>query len=516
MAPVGGVGFCRNPNGVGQGEEDALLPNAGGLVRGNARTDEREPTDPAVQPGPSRLAHLRVESLLGRGPGMAAASLATTVFLTLVALHAGHQLGAVLPWTALALLHMIAELVLFTSYKTDPDRFGPWRWELLTWIVVLVVGQPILSAWAWLYMPWDDPAMVTAVIAVLVTHWIGTIVWLACSRGAYFVHLVLGPAQLFLILWIRGGTYQPLAPLGLLLGVAATIVHLEYEMLVNRQFNNQLELERLAAQQSTVFDTIAEAVVTVEYGRIGMFNARFLELIDRSPDEVAGRQAGDVVAELGVSARLADGRIVSAQLRGDEGGVVHVAMRGRTVTGHANHQVWVCVDETERLRDEQAIRHLAARDDLTGMLNRRALRQLLDDLWHASRLPVGLLLLDLDGFKAVNDRHGHEVGDLVLRSLAVSLSESLPECTFGRLGGDEFVCVVHEGTIHDLERIADIVCMTSRRTVDTPRGPLRLSSSVGVTGITASMDRTVALRLADEAMYRAKRSGGNTWVLAET
>lgn len=176
----------------------------------------------------------------------------------------------------------------------------------------------------------------------------------------------------------------------------------------------------------------------------------------------------------------------------------------------------MCVDETERLRDEQAIRHLAARDDLTGMLNRRALRQLLDDLWHASRLPVGLLLLDLDGFKGVNDRHGHEVGDLVLRSLAVSLSESLPECTFGRLGGDEFVCVVHEGTIHDLERIADVICTTSRRTVDTPRGPLRLSSSVGVTGINASMDRTVALRLADEAMYRAKRSGGNSWVLAET
>ncbi len=149
------------------------------------------------------------------------------------------------------------------------------------------------------------------------------------------------------------------------------------------------------------------------------------------------------------------------------------------------------------------------------MLNRRALRQLLDDLWHASRLPVGLLLLDLDGFKAVNDRHGHEVGDLVLRSLAVSLSESLPECTFGRLGGDEFVCVVHEGTIHDLERIADIVCMTSRRTVDTPRGPLRLSSSVGVTGITASMDRTVALRLADEAMYKVKNSGKGGYSFSE-
>lgn len=493
-----------------------MLPDAGDPFRGTPRSDQRDPPDAASEPGPSRLDHLRVESLLGRGPGMAAASLATAGFLGLVALRAGNRPATVVPWIVLAVLHAGAELALLTSYARDPDRHDPWHWELLTWLVVLVIGQPILSAWAWLYMPWDEPAMVTAVIAVLVAHWIGIIVWLACSRGAYLVHLILGPGQLFLVLWVRGEVYRPLAPLGLLLGVAATIVHLEYEMLVNRQFNNQLELERLAAQQSTVFDTIAEAVVTVEYGRIGMFNARFLELIDRSPDEVAGRPAAEVIAELGVSARLADGRIVSAQLRGDEGGVVHVAMRGRTVTGHANHQVWVCVDETERLRDEQAIRHLAARDDLTGMLNRRALRQLLDDLWHASRLPVGLLLLDLDGFKGVNDRHGHEVGDLVLRSLALSLTESLPECTFGRLGGDEFVCVVHEGTIHDLERIADVVCMTSRRTVDTPRGPLRLSSSVGVTGINASMDRTVALRLADEAMYRAKRSGGNSWVLAET
>lgn len=176
----------------------------------------------------------------------------------------------------------------------------------------------------------------------------------------------------------------------------------------------------------------------------------------------------------------------------------------------------MCVDETERLRDEQAIRHLAARDDLTGMLNRRALRQLLDDLWRAGRLPIGLLLLDLDGFKTVNDRHGHETGDIVLRSLAVSLSESLPDCTFGRLGGDEFVCVVHDGTLAELERIADLICTTTRRTVDTPRGPMRLSSSVGVAAVTPTMDRTVALRLADEAMYRAKRAGGNSWIQAET
>ena len=89
---------------------------------------------------------------------------------------------------------------------------------------MLVIGQPILSAWAWLYMPWDEPAMVTAVIAVLVAHWIGIIVWLACSRGAYLVHLVLGPGQLFLVLWVRGEVYRPLAPLGLLLGVRVNAV----------------------------------------------------------------------------------------------------------------------------------------------------------------------------------------------------------------------------------------------------------------------------------------------------
>jgi diguanylate cyclase (GGDEF)-like protein len=168
--------------------------------------------------------------------------------------------------------------------------------------------------------------------------------------------------------------------------------------------------------------------------------------------------------------------------------------------------------DVERLRRDNAIAvRAAAEDPLTGVGNRRALTEALHAAELAAQVEVGraatsLLLIDLDAFKAINDRHGHVVGDEVLRAVALALrSVARSHDTVVRLGGDEFV-VLAVGADAEAGRL-----LAERATraiaairIDSPAGPLSLRASVGV----ATTDETVAvpdlLERADAAMYEVK------------
>ena len=168
--------------------------------------------------------------------------------------------------------------------------------------------------------------------------------------------------------------------------------------------------------------------------------------------------------------------------------------------------------DVERLRhDTAAAQRAALEDPLTGFGNRRAL----DDALRQARLedavdlhPTSLLLLDLDAFKAINDRHGHTVGDLVLRSAANAIRQAArAEDTVARLGGDEFV-VLARGTDEEAgtrlaERVAQAV---NGLEVTVPGGPLRLGASVGVRTTGADLTLEDLLEAADAAMYDVKRA----------
>src|SRR5205085_35239 len=98
-------------------------------------------------------------------------------------------------------------------------------------------------------------------------------------------------------------------------------------------------------------------------------------------------------------------------------------------------------DVSRRVAERELLDNLAHRDELTGLLNRRALMSALD-IRLASRRPTSLIFLDLDGFKAINDTHGHQVGDALLRECGRRLTDTLREDDIiGRLGGDEFVVI---------------------------------------------------------------------------
>ncbi len=179
-----------------------------------------------------------------------------------------------------------------------------------------------------------------------------------------------------------------------------------------------------------------------------------------------------------------------------------IVLAVRTVVNAGHH-----AEVNQRLGRE------ATRDELTGLLNRRAV---LDVLTLAEQDPTAgsetsVLLLDLDGFKGINDLHGHHAGDHVLIGVARRLEKCVrPTDAVARLGGDEFVVVVRGGDPHAVaQRIRDSVI----RPLDWERFSLKVGCSVGVCrrdkgdGVTLSPDRM--LDRADQALYRAKDLGGN-------
>ncbi len=160
-------------------------------------------------------------------------------------------------------------------------------------------------------------------------------------------------------------------------------------------------------------------------------------------------------------------------------------------------------------RTQRALELLAARDPLTGALNAAAfadrLGQELDRNRRYSR-PLALLYLDLDDFKAVNDRHGHHTGDAVLRLVADATRGAVRQSdVVGRLGGDEFAVLMPE-TEGPVAHAAATRLASSIRTVF--KGTPSVTASIGVVSMLgAAAGPDALLQRADAAMYEAKRAG---------
>ena len=166
-------------------------------------------------------------------------------------------------------------------------------------------------------------------------------------------------------------------------------------------------------------------------------------------------------------------------------------------------------------RAEREQRMAARTDPLTGIANRRAFVEAANAAL-AKRGEAVLLLCDLDRFKAVNDRFGHEVGDAVLVAFCAAASVILPkEAALGRLGGEEFACLLPGATPADAHRTAENLRGAFAR-ITLPDWPdLHLSVSVGLAEATPGCDFDRMLRRADQALYAAKALGRNRVEIAE-
>jgi diguanylate cyclase (GGDEF)-like protein/PAS domain S-box-containing protein len=265
----------------------------------------------------------------------------------------------------------------------------------------------------------------------------------------------------------------------------------------------------------------AIAVLTTE-GMIAYANAAANELvIGRNSEELVGRSVGDFVngdtAKLFASmTRAADtGQaepLPDFELHRADGTSVRVegVVLPTTHAGAAALQL-VLRDVTERSRTEAELMHAALHDPLTGLANRRLLT---DRIAHAqarakrSGNGIGLLFVDIDHFKRVNDEHGHAVGDLVLRELAGRLRGALrPGDTVARYGGDEFVVVCEDLTNGGiLAGVAERIHAAVSLPIVVHGSEIAVGFSIGIAA-DDGVGTDELLERADRAMYEAKEQG---------
>jgi diguanylate cyclase (GGDEF)-like protein/PAS domain S-box-containing protein len=179
-------------------------------------------------------------------------------------------------------------------------------------------------------------------------------------------------------------------------------------------------------------------------------------------------------------------------------------------------------DVTERRRRETRLRQLAERDPLTGVHNRRSFLQVLRErlaslerLGRRADAEWYLMLIDLDGFKHVNDTCGHAGGDAVLIAVAAGIRERMRlDDVVARLGGDEFAVLMQSGVASDALAVGEQIIARIAESAKTFAGAPPVTASIGIVRLRAGRGADATLGAADAAMYDAKRAGKGRCVVA--
>lgn len=249
-------------------------------------------------------------------------------------------------------------------------------------------------------------------------------------------------------------------------------------------------------------------------------NAAAGRYLHTHPEKLVGCSAGELLlmASTGMESREAEGvlgeflqaaeegRVVDTEARIDDGGATKWL---RVIGEPVGEDVAVTlVDVTDLKAREMHMESIAWSDPLTGVLNRRGFeRDAAHRLSESADLATGaLLFIDLNDFKQINDRFGHEIGDQLLVIAAERLRKGLRNCDIvGRPGGDEFVALVPDVKARLAERLANRLAESLERPYLIEGKTLRCAASIGLALYPANANTlTGLLRAADQAMYRAK------------
>ncbi|MCC8934336.1 ammonium transporter [Rhizobium sp. 'Codium 1'] len=285
------------------------------------------------------------------------------------------------------------------------------------------------------------------------------------------------------------------------------------------QVRDQEESERVSALANATF----EAIVMYENGTIIDGNEQLELLTGRDLKTLVGSSILDLVDAEGRRMLLDDPNPapnVSRELHivRPDGQRIPIEARGRNIEYRGRHiRIGCLVDLRERKAVEGRMRHLAEHDPLTGLANRALFTETLSAQVDRPNRDwgCGVLLVDLDHFKDVNDLYGHPAGDEVIRETARRLSAALGSADMAaRLGGDEFAVIL--GNCHFEAQLEDM----SRRLIDAFRQPFdtgqgeRIKCGISIGGALFPEHATELDELigrADVALYHAKKSGRNTF-----
>jgi diguanylate cyclase (GGDEF)-like protein/PAS domain S-box-containing protein len=290
----------------------------------------------------------------------------------------------------------------------------------------------------------------------------------------------------------------------------------------------RMQLEQAQRQAAVVFDNSYEAIMIANAdGLVTKANPAFTRITGYTQEDICGHSPRLISSGLHDAAFFQafwqaleerdhwHGEVWNRRQNGE----LFVALQSvnvvRDSNGKVQHYVSVFSDITQ-LKDHQAeLDRVANYDALTGLPNRRLfsdrLRQAIERT-RRSQLSMAMCYLDLDGFKAVNDRHGHAAGDSLLVGVAGHIKEVLRAGdTLARLGGDEFVLLLSEVvSAQECSQVVERVLAAVRIPVLVEGQELVISASIGVSLFPEDdVDPDTLMRHADQAMYLAKQAGKN-------
>lgn len=302
------------------------------------------------------------------------------------------------------------------------------------------------------------------------------------------------------------------------------------EMTRKLLFEARIELAESERRFRTVADTLGEGLVTVDMeGKVQYCNQAFSRMLGRETHELIGVDVYSLVEQHDESESVVSLRLAHQQ------GVEH-KFEGSFVNP-TGAQIWVMVtvaalrdedgklvggaltfaDISERKLFETQLTHQAYHDTLTGLPNRALFSDRLERAiarHKRSKAGYAVMFLDLDNFKVINDSLGHEAGDKLLVTVASRIQACIRDTdTLSRLGGDEFTVI-----LEDLRN--DEVRIVAERILDSLSQPINVGPTHFTTGVSIgiaygddSMDSNILLKNADTAMYEAKGSGKQRYVI---
>jgi diguanylate cyclase (GGDEF)-like protein/PAS domain S-box-containing protein len=273
-----------------------------------------------------------------------------------------------------------------------------------------------------------------------------------------------------------------------------------------------------------VLDRVQDGVVVCDAGgRVVRVNEAATRLFERSADTLLGRDLREMIEPDVFGADDSVAPSGSAYIRCAGGEVTPVAYTGCSLAESGTPAQWAVVfrNLTDEQRTQKRIRYLARYDTLTRVPNRMEFQHRLQQAIARARRSgtrLALLYIDMDGFKDVNDRLGHPIGDRALEIMSRRLVDGMESGTLaGRLGGDEFALVIEGLPAEGDSRPA--VAASVRPLLDTlaqkfhvEGHELVLTASIGIAMFPDDADNVIdIIRNADAAMYHAKQNGGNTY-----
>lgn len=328
--------------------------------------------------------------------------------------------------------------------------------------------------------------------------------------------------------YMNSGSELPLAMslmLMLFIGFMLNTARLQGANL-HENLNLRIQARQDATQFREVLDfsPVAVSIFSLNSDEMLYINKRYLELFNRrfkpfGNDKEAGFSIEQTQIE-SIKSRLRRNQTVSnlllkitsqhpVEVRWCIGSFLQV-----TYLNTSSILAWF-YDITDRVEMEEKIRHYAYHDSLTDLPNRYLFEDRLNlALKYAKRTrrQLGVLFIDLDGFKAINDTYGHDIGDLLLKSVANRISSLLRVSdTLSRVGGDEFIVLLPEiadrsDAIHVAEKLLDALAQP----FELAGSQLRISASIGLAIYPQhGDDNQTLLKYADIAMYEAKKNGKN-------